>query len=617
MISGNSFKFHTLYPPCFCVNLFLDNFYSYDKALACISSVPFSPSVRDDTITTVNKTYTMYVFRDIVKNSPAPMSIKINMEEQLTALRNKAFSNDLAFHQTLTDTFKQLNDGHTMYYGPVCYGNVQFMQPFVLVSILDATDGKQKISIAATSNSTLDAYYAATFGINTAELVGSTIVSIDGVDALQALIQFSNTKVGAYKDLGTRFNAAIQSLFVTRAQNRIEAPSQANMTYVVQKSDGSQVTMSIPWVSMSIASYNTYADFYASCFKPKQSKRSSVAVNSKKIVLEEAEATTQSFSNPLTASTASQIVLKLNGDSIKYYEIDGKIGVIKIPTFGPASNSQFAKDFQVALFMAKLNNIKQLIIDLIGNGGGEECFAYSMSKYLYPMEYQVDYQELYGKTDMIQSELGAALAGAAAATAATGDANNLWHPNHWRNVNGTVFNSADWFTQPITHERGGISDKYSQIIKENYCQSFFDYFDYKSAPVAVNYYAPDDIILISNGRCASTCALFSRRLQESKRVKTVVVGGVLNTEQQISQVPGGQVYELQEILDDLVRYNLTNHAAAPSDLPTFARFRFAIRETYSYSAALNHLPLEFAFLPSDFRLMYSKTSASKLINLKF
>ena len=40
--------------------------------------------------------------------------------------------------------------------------------------------------------------------------------------------------------------------------------------------------------------------------------------------------------------------------------------------------------------------------------------------------------------------------------------------------------------------------------------------------------------------------------------------------------------------------------------------RFAIRETYSYSAVLQHLPLEFAFIPSDSRLMYSSSSASTL-----
>jgi len=103
-----------------------------------------------------------------------------------------------------------LNDGHTLYFAPQCYGNLVYRQPFNIISYV-GDDGNQKIGIASINNASgIPNYYKSQYGLNLDEYVGSDIVSFDGVAALDYVIDFSNKFVGGYKDLGARFNVAVR-----------------------------------------------------------------------------------------------------------------------------------------------------------------------------------------------------------------------------------------------------------------------------------------------------------------------------------------------------------------------------------------------------------------------
>ena len=299
---------------------------------------------------------------------------------------------------------------------------------------------------------------------------------------------------------------------MTRSLNRLDIPQNDAISYVLKKSDGSQVTVSVPWVGSSIVSYVDNNAFYKSC----------LANNT---LLKGFEMRQDPFffkSSAPMKQQAAQVVNIIKGDQVNYYEIDGKVGVITIESFVPKSEVQFAKDFQMSMYTAKLNKIQRLIIDLTNNGGGEECLGYALIKYLYSSSFKENFATLFARTDMIATDLGRELAQAGAGLPSNTD--SIWNPATWKSIDGKSFVDASWYTNQVSHVRSGYNASYTSILKENYCQPSFDNYYFTGEDLL--YYAPDDIILISNGRCASTCALFSRHLQQSRKVKTVVVGGV-------------------------------------------------------------------------------------------
>jgi len=585
-------------------------FYRFNETRACLESIAFDNQLRQKTLDTISKTIPLYVFKDIARQSPDPnIVLSVNIEQGIKNLvQQESFANDYEFQHSVVNLFRSLNDGHTLYFAPSCYGNLFFKQPFNLISHeagMTAADVKQQVISIASVNEPLAYFLQTEFGIDVRQYIGDQVVQIDDQEAVQSLIQFSNTSVGGYKDLGTRFNVAISGLFMSRQQNRNGMPTKESMTYVLKKSDGSQVTIDLPWIGVSQVNYTDANDFHSSCMSqlnvhqgfasPAEQKRYEVDNWDHLKHIEAVQA---------AANANNNIKQLVKGEKISYYEINGNVGVITIADFGPSSIPQFAKDFQTSLYFAKLNKISNMIIDLTNNGGGEECLGYALVKYLYSNSFKEDYVTLFANSDMIQSDLGLELAKAGAQKQVS---DNIWSPLHWRSTNGGVFRDESWYSKSVEHTRGGVSNKYTSFVKENYCASFFSPFYFDDGSL-LNY-PLDDIILISNGRCASTCALFSRHLQDSRKVKTVVVGGITGLHQQIAQVPGGQVYEFEELMDDINRYNLQSSPNAPSALLTKSRFRFTIREAYSWTKGHTNSPLEFFFEGSDFRLQYSEKSA--------
>jgi hypothetical protein len=452
----------------------------------------------------------------------------------------------------------------------------------------------QYIGISSVDD-TLAQYIKNETGIDISLYVGGVIEQINGKNAVSYIVEWSDTSIGLYKDLGTRFNLALTTFFMQRQQSRLDVPDSSTMTFVIRRVDGNRETVTIPWVAMSQVTYSDNAQFQASCLPTTKASYQ----HQKKPLLSEV-----TVPDIITVDNNEGITQLVDGEKISYYQIGDNVGVVKIVDFGPSSISQFAKDFQLSLYYAKINRIPKLIVDLTNNGGGEECLGYALVKYMFPNDFAQNYVSLFANSDMIQSSLGTSLAAAGAKYNFT---DNIWYPGHWRSTNGQVYSDDSWFQKGISHTRGGSTSEYTSLIKENYCDSFFQYFDFDGG--SLQHYLSDNLLLLSNGRCASTCALFSRHLQDSGKAKTVVVGGVYGVEQGISACPGGQVYEFDELMADVDRYNLQSDPHAPKPLPISSRFRFAIREAYSWRPDHSTSPLEFYFEPSDFRLAYTEASA--------
>lgn len=119
------------------------------KVSDCIFSIPFSESIRSDTLTSLRRAYPLNVFGDIIKNSGAPYYINVDVLSELNVVETATYPNDFSFHEVITMTvvtcqalgsiYGRSHDGHMWYKKPACY-SLLILQPFDLYSF--AVQGK-------------------------------------------------------------------------------------------------------------------------------------------------------------------------------------------------------------------------------------------------------------------------------------------------------------------------------------------------------------------------------------------------------------------------------------------------------------------------------------------
>lgn len=71
-------------------------------------------------------------------------------------------------------------------------------------------------------------------------------------------------------------------------------------------------------------------------------------------------------------------------------------------------------------------------------------------------------------------------------------------------------------------------------------------------PPDVALFDPTKTVVVSNGRCASSCSLFSITMAKEEGAKTVVLGGRKGVEQRYCGTVGGQSTDFSEI-DTIVK----------------------------------------------------------------
>ncbi|RIB29138.1 hypothetical protein C2G38_2156082 [Gigaspora rosea] len=111
----------------------------------------------------------------------------------------------------------------------------------------------------------------------------------------------------------------------------------------------------------------------------------------------------------------------------------------------------------------------------------------------------------------------------------------------------------------------------------------------------------DDIIIITNGFCASSCALLTLFFSEIHKVKTIAVGGLLDTQMSFSTFPGGEV-QSPNVISGFAGDNIT-------DVPGINQLILTIRE---YDIDINGTVkdiLEYTYKPADYRLYYDENNA--------
>ncbi|KAF2481218.1 hypothetical protein BDY17DRAFT_229865, partial [Neohortaea acidophila] len=256
--------------------------------------------------------------------------------------------------------------------------------------------------------------------------------------------------------------------------------------------------------------------------------------------------------------------------SIQCYfpEDQSDLAVLAVPNFGPKNDADFSDVIRECLATSNKLGKTKLAIDLRGNGGGDVLCAYDFFKQLFPsitpwgtsnFRAWTLFQQV-GKT-MTSAFANTTPANAGKAgyddgfaspfNARTEDNPALQQYNSWGEFYGPVSAHDDTFTNLV---RYNLSDPYTTP------QGVAGY-GALAGIVPRQTFASDNIVIIQDGLCASTCAIFTEFMKEQGNVGQVVFGGRAQTGpmQGVGGTKGANEYGFDLLLQDFqLAYNLSS-----------------------------------------------------------
>ena len=184
-----------------------------------------------------------------------------------------------------------------------------------------------------------------------------------------------------------------------------------------------------------------------------------------------------------------------------YYLNDTQTGILALGSFSAYSFSDLQQNLLEGLQNLKASGAKQLIIDVTNNGGGYVCIAHWLHRIIVGAKNTTEPQAgLY--TEIRAQPLARAIT-AAVANGADPDSYLLYNPLNWAFANNTRFPVGyDWLKDPVSKVINGNRDFFSQKLGQE-CQPF------SIDPPTEGLFDPRQVAIVSNGRCASSCSLFS------------------------------------------------------------------------------------------------------------
>jgi hypothetical protein len=215
----------------------------------------------------------------------------------------------------------------------------------------------------------------------------------------------------------------------------------------------------------------------------------------------------------------------------------GDVAVLAMVSFEPKSPPEFQYVVQTFLAMAKAAGKKKLVVDVSANGGGYIFQGYDTFRQLFPHTVQYGYNRWreHEAFDIVSEQFSALIPADYNPDTASNFLINIFEsPFNWRfdlSVHDTAFSSYEDKFAP--HEYQG--DNFTAIMRWNLTDPLLtinatygigmDITGYRSRKGFHQPFDADDIVLLYDGYCASTCTLFSEFMRLQGPVRSIALGG--------------------------------------------------------------------------------------------
>lgn len=314
------------------------------------------------------------------------------------------------------------------------------------------------------------------------------------------------------------------------------------------------------------------------------------------------------------------VVISSDGQVSGYY-LQGEgyenTAVLALLSFEPKSLDEFQAKIADFLSKAQAAGKTKLVIDLQANGGGFVLLGYDLFRQLFPSIVQNGYSRWKESESFVQiartysEEIAAALASNETASPATvTDFQTSFPYQADLNITNGQFKTFEDKFAPGTY----MNTNYTQIMRLDLENSgIYGYGDLAGKPQP---FAAEDIVLLYDGYCASTCTLASEMLRIQGGVKSVTFGGrpTPGPMQGVGGVKGAQVLKFSDIYRYVRRANsLTSDANRRKE---FARFGDLVMKR-TVAAAVNvrdqilegnvesGLPAQYVYEAADCRMYWN------------
>ncbi|KAK3323334.1 peptidase S41 family protein [Cercophora scortea] len=639
-------------------------------AIDCLHTVPNKVGEAQKLITSLKAFVSWQSSLAFLKDPPAAymlpdVDILGGLDNISAMAAAKGFISEVEFQLSIVKLISSAHDGHFSF-RPDVFKAFGFRNKLAADIVSVSVDGVQVPKLYHYAD--LIANSTSGNGTTAAGAMPPAIVSINGEPAAD-VIERRNLIFSVYQDPDSQWNAAMQSYALPSGTSFVAASLDfqgptLNITY----DNGETKTadnFAIIRPGVDFTGVNTGEDFYNKFCNPDSAAASAAAATATQTPTA-TPSTAAAPPEPTIAGYPFPVVRDSGANATSGYFLNGTgyddVAVLAVSGFAPAGDFDslsYLRDFQdtVSNFLAesKAQNKKRLVIDLTANGGGFVVAGFELFAQIFPdaPKFQADnlretdslksISQITGKfldevlsfqapaetpsttdTSTSNSTTGTAAADAArfsalSALQSSSIVSNLV-PGGVFSPSGASLDTVDAILSPVTLN-GDVFTAYQQTPLNMTSQGFnlTGTGSESNPPPAV--FLPENVVILTDGTCGSTCTIFSYLMILQLNIKTTVIGGRPQTGpmQSVAGVEGAQVFYFEEMMaaaSAVMTLDPSSNVTG-SDLALMG-------EGYALSRAANPLrpgavngknafsrmdattPLQFLYQPANCRIFYTR-----------
>ncbi|KAI0909550.1 hypothetical protein F4823DRAFT_638737 [Ustulina deusta] len=592
-------------------------------ALNCLQSFPFNATKAGEFLTEIRKYIQFQSTLEVLKSPPDTYaSTGVDILGGLDKIGNTTYKNQFQFDSDLRSLIRSANDGHFFLF-PCSLGPFNFLRQTVgLVSV--SKDGLEQPEI-----------YAAT-DVGALSL-GSTAVSPITTINDEDVIEYLETAAAslASQDPDARWNSLFASVAALATGGSDIGALWGQFTSNVGDWPGINNTR-LEFSNGSILDLPTFAQYnYESIFPSSEVLYAAACMPNGPNKLRRGTPTKRDDSagvNPTATAGPPGFptpFIREPYNQISGYSLDNETAVMFIPTFEGGTGFPADQDLifgQIATRIvntAIANGRTKLIIDVSQNGGGDITRAFDLFKLFFPAKFPYSatrFRRHNGSDLLVRS--------GQKVNATTAGTDPFEFQGAVNPAQDTAFASVEDFLEGETQLGANVTSLFA-----NFNYTLLSITNTNIGPIrgfggvpinATEPYAPEDILIISDGICASTCTTFVNLMTNAGGVRALTFGGRPRSEPM--QVMGGVRGAQSLALADLDTELIAAVARVKHDPSLFTQEQVRLAQEVwpnglknlplpvngggvnlrnAYQEGADHLPLQFDYQASDCRLFYT------------
>ncbi|KAM0330161.1 hypothetical protein ACHAQA_004334 [Verticillium albo-atrum] len=541
-------------------------------AFDCLQSVPNKPAQAQQLITSLQAYVQWQSTLPWLKNPPPTYMLPpADIEGGLAGIGQTAaaggYGSEYNFQVAILEMFASAHDGHFNYRGDV-FKAFAFVNGLASDIVSVSRDGKEVPRL----------YHQRMMANSTPGNFPPAIVRINGVDAAK-LIEETNLRFSGFQDKDSQWNSMFPTYASPDAALTISASLAFQGASLTLTYENGQERTEPSWAlvrgSANLTGIRNGEDFYERFCNPDspQRQRPTQPPNQQPPPQQPPQQPPAQPNRPPLPGYPAPVVRDSGSDTTSGYFLQGpgldSTAVLAVSSFAPGGDIDtldYLTNFQdtVSAFLAQCSqqNKNRLVIDLSANGGGLVVAGFELFAQLFPDAPRFQATNLRLADSVVALARGVDALPAqfqptdenqrdALIQLATSAVVGNFVPGEVLTPAGDGFPDVNALLGPVS-QNGDLFTAFQQSPLNQVTASFnlTGVGNRANPPAAV--FRPEDVVILTDGTCGSTCTLFAYFAILGLGVKTVAMGGrpVTGPMQAVAGVEGAQVFFFNDMQAD-------------------------------------------------------------------